>query len=620
MHLATTGQYSEALEVIRFANPFPNTTGLTCDHACEDKCTRMNYDETLKIREMKRFIASKEKDVQKLTPKKNIGIKVGIIGAGPSGLSCAYYLAMEGFEVELFESSKIVGGQIMRTLPDFRTGKQMVERDIERIKSLGVKIHTESPVHNSEEFKKIQNRFSSLYVSIGAQKSKLMKLENEDAQGVRGFLEFLEEVKTKKLKELPKNVVVIGGGNSAIDTVRAAKRLIPSDGKISLIYRRTVEQMPANREEIEDLLEENIEICSLTQPKKIIVKDEKIVALECIKMKLGEPDSSGRRSPIEIEDSSFKLPVDYMIEAIGQDIEDHFLSDNFTLNKNGTVNEKGIETSLTNVYVGGDLLHGPSSIIQAIADGKKVAWQIAKDAGLEVQPYKKPLKGLDKRELKALKGRREYSENIPKISLKNRDNFDLVIETMSDMQAKEEANRCLLCDEICDVCVSVCPNRANIGYEQKPIVFSLSKLEIKNNQLLKNRKEIFSIKQEFQTLNVGDFCNECGNCATFCPTVGRPYIDKPKLYLSKKTFDIEKDNAYFLEGKKLWAKINSSSYTLSETENQIELNSKLGTFYFSKIDFSLVESIVKKDGVISVEELGTLFNLYDVMLEHDYLF
>ncbi len=619
MHLTTTGEYKTALEVIRYSNPFPYTTGLTCDHVCEDRCTRMNYDETLQIREIKRFLAFQEESVQRPVAKADRKEKIAIIGGGPSGLSCAYYMRMEGFQVEIFEAKDILGGMCSLTLPDFRTGVEGVQKDIDRILNLGITLHENHPISSKAEFSQLQQEFDYIYLAIGAQYSKSLGIPNEEHQGVVGFLDFLEQVKRKQLTSLPKNVLVIGGGNSAIDTVRTAKRLLPKDGKVAMVYRRTPKEMPAAREEVEQLLEENIEIIELTAPVEILTKQDRVTALRCQKMELIKEDGNprGRLSPIE--GSEFDIAADYIIKAIGQDVKGDFL-DLFNRNSNGTVAQTVNHlSSLANVYVGGDIFHGPKSIIQAIADGKEVAWHIAEQLGVELDNYKKHLKGLTKAELKSKKRERLFGYPLPTIALDKRDNFDLVVETLSEKQAQEEASRCLLCDEICDVCVSVCPNRANLGYEQSAKSFALSNLKVEQGKVTEMDSFFYSIKQEFQTLNVGDFCNECGNCATFCPTAGRPYVDKPKIYLSKETFDAEKQNAFMFDGETLHAKIENHRLTIKSMDEFFIVTTREAVFRIDQKDLGLisVDSILE-DGTINMQVVADAVNIFDFYQNHPY--
>lgn len=551
MSLCAQGKAKEALDVIYQNNPFPNTTGLACDHICEEKCTRMNYDEPLKIRDIKRFVAMKDKSPLALKPKRKLAKKIAIIGGGPSGLSCAFFLALEGFKVEIFEAKSPIGGMITHALPDFRTAKGRVERDIKRIKSLGVKFHENSPVTSREELQELCVKFDYVYLAMGAPKGKAMGVPGEEAKGVVDFLQFLDDVKLGRLTKLPKKVAVIGGGNSAIDAVRSAKRLLPKDGEVLLVYRRTVEQMPAAREEIEELLEENIKVLELTAPEEVLSTNGKLTGLRCSRMKLGEKDSSGRARPVKVEGSDFVLELDYLIKAIGQDADTEFLKGLIDLTPQGLVPCTSVhETNLKNVFVGGDLARGPSSIIKGIADGKEAAYEIMRREEMDLPTFKAVNKKIKWDEFRAKRSVREYGVELPKSALTKRGDFSLVVQTLSEKEAKKEASRCLQCDEICNVCVTVCPNRANWSYTIKPREFQVTDLIVDGDELSSGPSHSVRLNQVHQVLNIGDYCNECGNCGFFCPSAGRPYVHKPKVYLFKETYNEEKNNAYFLERKK----------------------------------------------------------------------
>lgn len=551
MSLCAQGKAKEALNVIYQNNPFPNTTGLACDHICEDKCTRMNYDEPLKIRDIKRFIAMKDKSPVTIKPKRKLGKSIAIIGGGPSGLSCAFFLALEGFKVEVFEAKSPMGGMISHALPDFRTAKGRVERDIKRIKSLGVKFHEDHPIATPEEFNEICAKFDYVYLGLGASKGKALGAPGEETKGVIDFLKFLDEVKMGRLTKLPKKVAVIGGGNSAIDAVRSAKRLLPKGGEVLLVYRRTVTQMPASREEIEELLEENIKVLELTAPEEVLSEKGKITGLRCSKMKLGEKDSSGRARPVKVEGSDFVLELDYLIKAIGQDTDVDFLKGVVDLTPQGLVPCNGVhETNIPNVFVGGDLARGPSSIIKGIADGKEAAYEIMRREGVSVPTFKAINKKLKPEDLRLKRATREYGVELPKSALSKRDDFSLVVQTLSEKEAKKEASRCLMCDEICNTCVTVCPNRANWAYQIKSKSYEVTDLIVEGDELTQGRSYEVTLNQKDQVLNIGDYCNECGNCGFFCPTAGRPYINKPKVYLFEKSYKAEKHNAHYLERKK----------------------------------------------------------------------
>ncbi len=622
MHLVGEGKANEALEVIRQTNPFPNSTGVACDHKCEDKCSRLNYDDTLKIRDIKRYAAMKEQSVETLSPKRSLDKKVAIIGGGPAGLSAAFYLAYEGFKVEVFEAKSLLGGMLTHALPNFRTSKGVVEKDIERIKSLGVTIHENTPV-DTQKFAEIKEAFDYHFLAIGAQKSKALGIEGEDAENVIGHLSFLENVKLNKLTSLPKRVVVIGGGNSAIDCVRTAKRLVPEGGEAILLYRRTVAEMPANREEIEELLEEKIKVMELSAPNKVVVKDGKVAGLECYKMELGAPDESGRRRPQKVEGSEFTLDIDYIVKAIGQDIDVNFIKEIVPVTNKGTVDSPSLLVK-ENILSGGDVYRGPSSIIQGVADGKNAAFQIMQKEGVEVPNFSRVNKGLSVEEIKKKRIERIYGKALPKTCENCRNDFTQVVQTFTDEQAKKEASRCLMCDELCDVCVTVCPNRANIGYEITTVDYMISDVTVSGGQVSEGDKSRFAIGQERQTLNIGDFCNECGNCRAFCPSSGRPYMDKPKLYITDEFFAPESDNAYkysLVDGKHVMEYKNAGQhYKLVDNGDSYSLESTIADMKISKSSFETSEHAAKADGTIDMKEIVGMSVILQSIVKKNFLY
>ncbi|MCK5882612.1 MAG: FAD-dependent oxidoreductase [Bacteriovoracaceae bacterium] len=622
MHLVGEGRTAEALEVIRQTNPFPNSTGVACDHACEDKCSRLNYDDTVQIRDIKRYAAMKEQEVETILPKRSLEKKVAIIGGGPAGLSAAFYLAYEGFKVEVFEAKNLLGGMLTHALPNFRTSKGVVEKDIQRIKSLGVTIHENTPV-DATKFSELKEAFDYHFVAIGAQKSKTLGIDGEDAENVVGHLQFLESVKLSKLTSLPKRVVVIGGGNSAIDCVRTAKRLVPEGGEAILLYRRTVAQMPANREEIEELLDENIKVMELSAPNKVAVTDGKVSGLECYKMELGSPDESGRRRPQKIEGSEFTLDVDFIVKAIGQDINTDFIKEIVPITNWGTVDSPSVFVK-DNILTGGDVFRGPSSIIQGVADGKNAAFEIMSKEGVEVPTFTKILKGLSVNDIKKKRSERIYGKHLPKTSESCRNDFTQVIQTFTDEQAAIEASRCLMCDELCDVCTTVCPNRANIGYEIDTVDYTIADVIVASGNTSEGISARYAIDQERQTLNIGDFCNECGNCRAFCPSSGRPYMDKPKLYITEESFAPEADNAYkysLVDGKHIIEYKNAGhTYKLVDFGENYTLESSIADMKIEKANFKTSEHVAKADGTVDMKEIVGMSVILKSIVKNNFLY
>jgi putative selenate reductase len=551
MYYTAQGDYQKALDVILKTNPFPTVTGMVCDHVCTGYCTRNNYDAPLQIRDIKRFIAEQAKEETPLKPAPATGLKVAIIGAGPSGLACAFYLALQGVKVTLYEANNVPGGQVSATIPTFRLREEDLRKDIERIEQLGVTIVYNHKI-DKETFKKLRESNDFVYIAVGAQTATRLNIAGEKTPGtdpntlapVTDALSFLARVKQDDSLNLGKRVAIIGGGNSAVDAARTAWRLVKGkDSEVVMLYRRTRSEMPADPEEIEELLSEGIRIKELISPVKITHQKEGL-DLTCWKMQLGEMDDSGRRRPIKIEGSDFHLHFDTIISAIGQQVVMDFLDEPMTPDP-ATLKMKG-KTAIHNVLIGGDALHGPFNIITAIADGKRAADRILKvTAPIAYRDIERDMSIADYQQQSAW---RVYGEEPLELALDKRRNFNLVTQTMTEEAARQEAARCLLCSDVCNVCVTVCPNRANISYTIEPVRFDLQKAVRQNGEIVFVASEPINIDQAYQVLNIADFCNECGNCATFCPTGGAPYKDKPKRCLTEESFNHEAP-AFFIHTK-----------------------------------------------------------------------
>ncbi len=545
LYYTANGDYARARKVILETNPFPNVQGMVCDHLCQSKCTRINYDNPLLIREIKRFVVQTAGNEPLLTPAKTNGMKVGIIGAGPSGLSCAYFLALQGFTVEIFESKPFAGGWAADAIPTFRLDSESIKKDIDAILSLGVTLHYNTVIDQAV-FEKIVDDFDYVYVAVGAQEGVKLGLPGEDAEGVMDNLDFLSAVRRGEKINLGKKVVIIGGGNSAMDAARTAKRLVGPDGVVSLIYRRTREEMPAAAEEVQGMLDEDVNFIELTAPECMLVENGKVRSNVCFRMQLGEKDASGRPRPIKIEGSEFELEVDSVISAIGQRVNADFFP-----GKKLHIDPITRETQIKNVFAGGDAVRGASTLIKAIGDGKHVAESIFQRAVGENKFTAPRGKVVNPKELRIRKARRQPGTVMPEIGLDERFGFKMVIKTLDEATARAEAARCLQCDEICSVCVSVCPNRANVEFQMQPVSFSVQQAVPDVSGVRITDLETRQISQKYQILNLGDFCNECGNCATFCPTSGAPYQDKPKFHLRAESFATAKFGYHFSAADRL---------------------------------------------------------------------
>ena len=579
MHQVANGHFDKAYETILRTNAMPGVTGYVCDHLCQTKCTRNNLDSTLLIREIKRF-ATENNSVKALVPKPSYGLKTAVIGAGPSGLTCAYYLALEGFEVEIYESKPFAGGMVSDAIPGFRLTDDSIKNDIELVKSVGVIFHFNSSI-DKNRFNELRSNYDYVYLGAGAQDNKRLNIQGEKLSNVIEPLTFLSDVRQGNVKEVGERVAVIGGGNTAIDAARTSRRL---GLDVTILYRRTMKEMPADMEEIVAALEEGIHLQELVAPEKIADGGDGTAILTCFKMELGKPDESGRARPIKIDGSEFELAFDKIIPAVGQDIALDYVTWQELVPDNVTG-----ETKLKNVFAGGDIVRGASSVINAVGDGRKAAENIIRAAKLDNHHAQDSSLRFNKIEYQKKLAFREYGITTPHLSPDERINFNLVTRTLAKEEAVAEASRCLQCDDVCDVCVSVCPNLANMSYIAEQRTYPVYQLSAKNRGVNIVQIGTFTISQEPQIINIGDFCNECGNCTTFCPTAGDPYKTKPKFFLNRETFDAE-EKGYWMDGNTLFSKTDGVQSSLNLTEGNYRYKSDVININMDSSNYEIISA------------------------------
>lgn len=576
MYYAANNNFEKAKEVILKTNPFPLTTGMVCDHTCQAKCTRINYEHSLLIREVKRAVAENI-EVNFAEGISRIKKKVIIIGAGPAGLSCAFFLAKAGFLVEIYEAYSNFGGMVLSAIPKFRLTAEALEIDIKEIQKLEIKIHNNSKV-DAEKFEWLKKSADYIFIAIGAQRARSFLIPGAETKSVLNPLDFLYRAKSVEKIDLGKSVVVIGGGNTAMDAARTAKRLVGENGKVRILYRRTIKQMPANYEEIKAVLDEGITIEELVNPVSVFSREGNKTILVCEKMKLGEKDASGRPKPQKIAGSEFKIECDTIIPAVGQELAVDFID-----KEKLKTNENGYETQISNVFIGGDALNGGLSVVAAIGDGRKVAQLIIDrekfeyNTAAKIQREKAAIK-----ELMIKKAKRIKPVEVQELAFEKRNSFDLISTTLTKEQTIKEASRCLLCDELCNICTTVCPNLALFGYQSK--VFKTK---------LPHSDAVFEITQSPQILHIADWCNQCGNCTAFCPTDGAPFEKKPHLYLSEKAFN-EDTEGYFIQFSTsepyLFYKKDGNSYILKDNGAYLYFEKGDTKFELDKDSFKLTSN------------------------------
>ena len=376
--LIAKGKFKEALELIREVNPLPAVCGFICHHLCEEACFREEVDHPISMRLLKRFVAEYERERGGATRglKKKRREKVLVVGSGPAGLAAANDLALLGYGVKIVEALPVLGGMLSVGIPEFRLPRDILQMEIDGVKELGVEMETGHRFRFEENGKTLRKLgFQAAFLSIGAHRSAKLDIPGERLTGVLPGVEFLRDLNLGRGMKIGKNICVIGGGNVALDVARSAIRL--GAEKMSIYYRRSRDQMPAIPEEVEEAIREGIEIHFLASPVRILGRGEKAVGMECVEMKLGDPDKTGRPRPIPMEGSVFKVQADTIIAAIGQRVDRSSLK-GFETHPDGTVRvhpETGA-TSVKGVFAGGDVVNGPGWAIDAIAAGKKGAVSI----------------------------------------------------------------------------------------------------------------------------------------------------------------------------------------------------------------------------------------------------
>lgn len=382
------GKYEEAIRLIKETNPMPIVCGRICVRRCEVKCRRGLIDDPVGINYLKRYATDMEMGNTIVHEKKEQkGKKVAIVGGGPAGLTAAYFLAVEGFEVEIFEAKPKLGGMLRYGIPEYRLPKKILDGEIDTILGLGVDVHTESEMGNDFTLESLkEDWFDAVFLGLGAWQANSMRVEGEyETEGVYSGLDFLVKQDLEGGMDVYGTAVVVGGGNTAIDASRTALR--NGADEVIILYRRSKNEMPADPLEIEAAEHEGIEMRFLTQPVGIIADDDnRIKAIECIKMELGEPDASGRRRPIPIEGSEHEIPCDFVFSAIGQKADMSGLSeetaedyeDPIKLTRWNTIitDEDTMQTNHPGVFAGGDVVTGPMAVIDAIGMGRKAAHAI----------------------------------------------------------------------------------------------------------------------------------------------------------------------------------------------------------------------------------------------------
>ncbi len=489
------GDHAEAFEkawnILTEKNPFPSICGRVCPHPCEDNCNRKHKEAAVSINNLERFVgdfALQNSFRFKKINEEKYPEKVAVIGSGPAGLSCAYQLTRRGYSVSVYEAFSKAGGMLRYGIPDYRLPQDILDKEIKRIEDLGVEIHCNKAIGRDIPYEELQKNYDAIFVGIGAHKGKMLGIPNEDAVNVFTGTEFLNRMNSGDIIDVGSKVLVIGGGDTAIDAARVSKRL---GADVTIVYRRTRNEMPAIEEEIKGAEEEGVKLEFLAAPVEFEKEGERITKMKCQKMELGEPDSSGRRRPVPIADNYFVLDAATVVAAISQEPDFSGL-DNLHEGKEWIkVNEKG-ETTIEDTYAGGDALE-LGLVTIAIFNGRKAAEAIHnRFRNIEPKPETKPpMITHDRLMLNYYESkiRNEPFKIPPEERLK-----DLNLEitsTLTEEQVMDEAKRCMSCGSCfdCGTCWSYCQDQAIV----KPV----------------SKHQTYKFKL--------DFCNGCKKCAENCP-------------------------------------------------------------------------------------------------------
>ncbi|MEA2105003.1 MAG: FAD-dependent oxidoreductase [Candidatus Cloacimonadota bacterium] len=520
--LINNGEYHEATKLIKERLPLPLSVGRICPAFCEKECRRQLVDKPIAIRQIKRYAADKdlEDPANTFMPeiKPNSGKEVVIIGAGPAGLTAAYYLTKEGHKCTIFEAMPKNGGMMRYGIPEYRLPKEVLDKEISLIEKMGVEIKNNLELGKDFTLQFLYKGYDAVFLGMGAWQAVSLRMEGEDLENCYLGIDFLRKVTEGEITKLKGTVAVVGGGNTAIDAARTSRRL--GAEKVMIVYRRAEEQMPAEDIEIADAKEEGVEFHLLQNPTKIIGKDGKVNGLQCVKMRLGEPDSSGRKRPIAIENSEFIIKIDHLIPAISQKPVVNYLEEDSSIinskkivitrwNSIG-VNEKTKQTNIEKIFSGGDVVRGPSTVVESVADAYYAAYSMNQFlAGKEVAPLKEKFNSKKAESVKEINPE-EYAEyekadRVKSSMLKPADrigNFKEVEKTFTEREVREETARCIECG--CEVNQTCALRQYATDYE---VIVSKYMGELNKHPIDDSHPFI---------LRDSNKCIDCGRCIRTC--------------------------------------------------------------------------------------------------------
>lgn len=552
--LIAEGRFGEALEVVRERCPLPGVCGRVCNHPCESVCRRNDVDGPVSIRALKRFVADFGATMPAMPPLPRPwrAERIAVVGSGPAGLTAAHDLARQGFRVTLLESEGRLGGMLRYGIPDYRLPPDVLDREIGQMLGSPIEVRTGTALGKDIGLEDLFADHQAVFVGVGAMKSRQLGLDGEhEIHGIEDALAFLKRVNEGERTPIGERVLVIGGGSSAIDAARTALRL--GSKSADIVYRRSKEEMPAAEEEIRAAEAEEIGIRFLTAPNALKVENGRVVGLECLEVRLGEPDASGRRRPIPVSGSQFVLRADAIVSSIGQEPYLPFLGPRYdtTTDRSGCIlvsDDTGL-TKMSGVFAGGDVVTGPATVIEAIAAGHRAARAIRRMVEEGPSSLDRPVpRATERWELGLADPPPERHERLhhPERAITDRHHFEEVEYAFSEKEAMEEASRCLRCGPCseCQTCVSTCSRRhvlirsSDLSGGGRPAVDLLLRTPREGMPAEAREREasaVLAIKRDGhgspETVTVGlvksrideSLCRGCGRCVEVCA------FDAPRL-------------------------------------------------------------------------------------------